>query len=73
MIPRFAAVMQIVVIADPGGSVIADPVGDAALTGGRGEAVRMRDDPVGHVAAIAAPGNAQPQRISNTYWSSRQT
>ena len=48
------------VIADIGGAEHRDPIGDAALGCGTGEAVRMADDPVGHITTIAAAGDADP-------------
>ena len=39
--------------------VLADQVGYGAHGDGRGEAVRLADDPVGHIAAIRAAADAQ--------------
>ena len=48
------------VLSNVRGKPKAHPVGDGALGRGGGEPVGVADDPVGHKAAIAAPGDAQP-------------
>ena len=49
--------------ADVGHHVFRDPVGNRTLRSCARKSVRMTDDPVGHVAAVAAAGYAQTARI----------
>ena len=49
--------------ADVRHAVEAEPVGDGPLGGGAAEPVRVADDPVGHKAAVAAAGLADPGRV----------
>src|SRR5207302_584383 len=52
-----------VIVIEVAGADVAQEVGDAAVGDGGTEAVRVRDDPVRHKAAVAAARDAEPRRV----------
>lgn len=51
------------IVTDVRGPEKGQPTGDAALGGGRLELGVMADDPVGHIAAVGAAGDAKPLHV----------
>ena len=60
LLPRRSEELALLGAGDVGDAVVAHPVGDRRACRSRGEAIGLRDDPVGEEAAVRIPRHAQP-------------